>query len=348
MKKIFLLFIILSVIAKNPALLAQSRNRIDSLFSVINTASQTIVKVNALNALVYEFRNNNPDTAIYFAKQAQVLAIKLNYMQGVADSYLWRSWAIMSLGNYDEALRTASYSLNMYTTILTTENGIDTFKILKQKAKAYNNIGLIYSNKGNNTEALINYFASLKIKNEINDQQGIAQTHNNIGSICELQGNYPEALKNYFIALKLGEKFGNKQDVSYYYNNIGIIYFDMGNYSEALKNHLAALKIRKAFNDKKGISASYNNIGTVYFKQKNSLEALNYFTSALKIQEEIEDKRGVAQSFNNIGNFYLEEKNYAEALKSYLASSKINFETGDKEGLALTYNNIGNLYLKLY
>ena len=49
------------------------------------------------------------------------------------------------------------------------------------------------------------------------------------------QGNYPEALKNYLASLKIREEIGDKQRIAESYNNIGNVYENMGNYPEALK-----------------------------------------------------------------------------------------------------------------
>ena len=55
-------------------------------------------------------------------------------------------------------------------------------------------------------EALKNNLASLKIKEEIGDKEGISISIHNIGSVYEAQGNYPEALKNYLAPRILLEK----------------------------------------------------------------------------------------------------------------------------------------------
>ena len=53
--------------------------QIDSLLQVMKSSKEDTVKVNLLNNLASYFISNNPDTAIYFADEAQALAIKLNY-----------------------------------------------------------------------------------------------------------------------------------------------------------------------------------------------------------------------------------------------------------------------------
>jgi serine phosphatase RsbU (regulator of sigma subunit) len=346
MKKNILLFSFYFILS-GASSQVKNQHRIDSLLLNLKGAKTDITKVNTLNAIVYELRNNNPDTALYYAQESKKLALELNYSLGLADSYLWKSWAQMSLGNLDSAITTANTALNLYNNLLAALNGGDSSLLLKQKAKVYNNIGLICSNQSNAGEALKNFDASIKIKRKLRDLKGIAQTYNNIGSIYETQGNYSQALKNYILSLKIGEGISAIHDVSYYYNNIGIIYFNLGNYPEALKNHFAALKIRIAFNDKKGIADSYNNIAANYSRQRNFKKALDYNKASLKIYTEIGNKHGIAQSYTNLAELYLMQNNSQAALTNYLVAEEIYLQLGDLEGLALTYNNIGTINLLL-
>ena len=283
------------------------------------------------------------------------------------------SWKLLNTGNYDTALILANQALKLAQSFPSLGGGRGWFN---WAGNAYSNIGAVYYYHGNYPEALKNYFASLKIREEINDKQGIAASYNNIGGVYYSHGNYPEALKNYFASLKIREEIKDKQGMAVSYNNIGLVYYYQGNYPEALKNYFASLKIREEMGDKQGIAASYNNIGSVYHSQGNAHpnpsqkaglfnEALKNHFASLKIREELGDKQGIASSYNNIGNVYYSQGKahtnssqkdglapqkdglYNEALKMYFASLKIMEEIGDKAGtesslvnLSLTYKDL--------
>ena len=172
MKKALFLLTVISCIAIQSFAQKQGKSKIDSLLSVLKTAKEDTAKVNKLNALADEFRNNDPDTALYFASQAQALSIKMNYKMGIANAYLTIGTALTNLGNYEKALKNNNDALTIYDQLLPIPIAIGTTgtektsvktKILKQKARAYNIIGVDYSYLGNYPEALKNYFASLKI-----------------------------------------------------------------------------------------------------------------------------------------------------------------------------------------
>ncbi|MEK6615672.1 MAG: tetratricopeptide repeat protein, partial [Bacteroidota bacterium] len=340
-----------------PSTSLAQQNKIDSLINVLKELDKSSPlrgdrggwgldtnKVNTLNALAMEFRSNNSDTAVYFAKQALALSQKINYAQGIAEAYLWHGTAIINLGKYDEALSLLNKAIQLLNSPALKGGDKGALSALrgdkggcKLLARAYNNIGIIYYNQGSYPDALKNHFASLKIKEEIGDKQGIANSYLGIGNIYYNQGNYPDALKNYFASLKIFEEIGDKKGIANSYLGIGIIYEKQDNYPDALKNYFASLSIREEIGDKKGIAASYNNIGIIYERQDNYPDALKNYFASLKIYEEIGDKKGIAASYINIGSANLKLDNKAEAKKYLEDALAISKEIGSKEYIKESY-----------
>ena len=326
--------------------LGQKKN-IDSLQQVLKTAKDDTAKVNTLNVLAQEFYNNKPDTAIYFANKALVLAIKLNDKMGIANAHYTFGKGLYYLENYTEALKNFNDALKLYEELFTSATTSFKSKILKEKGKTYSSIGLVNYDQANYTDGLKNFFTALRIYQEIGDKRGIVKIYNNIGNIYKRQGNYAEALKNFFAALKPVEELGNKGDKAYILTNIGIIYKQQGNDTEALKNYFTALKIDEELGNKRQKAGNLTNIGNVYIDLGNYAEALKIFFTALKLNEELGNKQWKAVNLNNIGVVYDRKKNYAEALENYFVALKIVEEIGDKDKMANCFNDIGNDYLRL-
>ncbi|HTA63033.1 MAG TPA: tetratricopeptide repeat protein, partial [Bacteroidia bacterium] len=187
------------------------------------------------------------------------------------------------------------------------------------------------------TEALKNYLASLKIKEAINDQQGIAYCYNNIGLIYDIQGNYPLALKNYFAALKILETINDKQAIATSYNNIGLIYTAADNYPQALKSFFASLKIEEDIDDKEGMAGSYINLGDVYSKQNKIQEAKNCFTKTLQLSLQMGHKELIRDSYSNLTNIDSIMGNYNAAFMHYklfvLYNDSLNNQETQKRSL---------------
>jgi two-component system, NarL family, sensor histidine kinase UhpB len=323
-------------------------HKADSLLRVLENAKEDTAKVNTLNQLAYIFMDNDPDTAIFFASEAEAISMKLDYKMGIVMAKPTISKAYINLGKLDEALEISQDALKLCDELLTeaagTEQSVSKSRILMQKARNYNNIGIINYYQGNYPEALKNYLSYLEISEEIGNKRSIATSSANIGIVYSHQGNYPEALKNYYTALKIYEETGDKEGMSRTYNNIGTIYNVQGNYSEALKIFNLSLKIRLEMQDKQGISHAYRNIGVIYGEQGNFTEALKNLFLALKYSEECGEKRGIAASYLNIGGVYNDLDNYPEALKYFFAALEVSEEIGYQEAIAILYNNIGKVY----
>lgn len=216
----------------------------------------------------------------------------------------------------------------------------------KGLATAFIHKGYYAEDKGDYSEAIKNYSASLRTTKLITggDKAAEADAYNNLGNVYFAQSDYVESIKNYSASLKLYQDVADQKGISSSFYNIANVYYSQGNYPEALKMHLSALKIREKTKDQAGLASSYSGLGRVYYSQNNYKEALKNYFAALKIEQTIGHKKGIAAAFNNIGIVYSRQGNFDEALKNYFSSLKLYEEIGYKTGVAFSYNNIGNVY----
>ncbi|MCC5629840.1 CHAT domain-containing protein [Nostoc sphaeroides CHAB 2801] len=208
-------------------------------------------------------------------------------------------------------------------------------------------IGKVYSDLGENQEALKYYNQALPIYRAVEDKGGEATTLNNIGLVYDDLGEKQEALKYYNQALTIFRAVEDKRGEATTLNNIGGVYSDLGEKQEALKYYNQALTIFRAVEDKGGEATTLNNIGSVYKYLGEKQEALKYYNQALRILRAVEDKRGEANTLNNIGSVYKDLGEKQEALKYYNQALPIRRAVEDRGGEATTLNNIGSVYHSL-
>ncbi len=287
--------------------------KIDSLVLVLKSSKPDTNKVNTLNALAEELKNENPDTAIYFANEALAFATKLAYKIGIADAKLSKARANANLGKTEEGLKNCNDALKLYDQLSGLTSNVDQSKVLQQKSNAYNTKGIIYLMQGNYPEALKHLFSSLSIREKTGDKKGIAYTENNIGIVFLYQRNFPESLKHYLTSLKIRTELGDKRGAAGSYNNIGLVYMEQGNYSKALQNYAASLKLAVETGDKGTMANIYSNTGFIETKQGKYEEAVKHFLSAIKILKETGNKDGLVAAYINIGQSFTKQKRYADA-----------------------------------
>ena len=108
------------------------------------------------------------DSLIHLLKTDKVDTTKLIRLYNISDE-------CETIGNYPDGIKYGNQAI-LFADVLIQSNKQEIIQHVakKYKAKAFNNIGLIYDKQGNYPEALKNHFASLKIKEAVGDKNGIA------------------------------------------------------------------------------------------------------------------------------------------------------------------------------
>ncbi|PCH99333.1 MAG: hypothetical protein COB85_00070 [Bacteroidetes bacterium] len=310
------------------AVQGQDQNAIDSLKSIIETGKPDTSICNAYLSWGEEIYNNDPDTALILWQKALDLA-QGKLLKDPLDPLLKKRYSYF----YAEAL---------------------------------NNIGYIYSRRGNVGTALHFYHKSLKINEEIGNSSDpsaaragkirVATSLNNIGSAYNTQGDIPQALTFYLKSLRVLEALGVSPDsstakyssarIATSLNNIGYTYEAQGDIPKALDFYHRSLRIREKIGAKKGVANSLNNIGYIYDKQDDKSKALEYYRRGLILLEDVDDKNGIAYTLNNMASVYRKNGDLDKALKLYQKSLKLQKELGYLKGIGLSLNNIGLIYKK--
>lgn len=200
----------------------------------------------------------------------------------------------------------------------------------KMEARALNDIGLVYDNFNELNISYQQHSASLKIREQIDDLEGIATSYNNLGNIFGRQKRYNKALIFYNKSIKIAEETGQKNELALYLVNIGEIYRQQEKFADALLKLEEALKISKEIGDKQIIGESLNVIGVIYLNQGKLTEALTILEESLEVRKEIGDKRGIAITYNNLGSYYLNYDNYPLSLSYFFKSLDLNIKMGSK------------------
>ncbi len=84
---------------------------------------------------------------------------------------------------------------------------------LRGMAASYNNLGVSYRNQGALDKALEYYLFSLRIYDNLKNEDGVATTQNNIGTIYSLKKDYGQAMKYFEESYKKFAKLNDKQKI---------------------------------------------------------------------------------------------------------------------------------------
>ena len=238
-----------------------------------------------MDSLKLAFENATNDST-----RCHILAIMV---ETEADDKIWPKYNEQLLSMVEEKLFRSSLS-----------NSLKRY-YLGYQASAFNNKGFVFDDEGDISNALEYYHKSLKIREDLKDDAGIAQSLNNIGVVYDDLGDKNSALIYYDRSLKIKERLKDKHGISYTLNNIGACYNNLKDGSKALQYYQKSLKLLEELNDKLGIAYALNNIGTIYKGQRNISSSLDYYQRSYKIYEDVNDKAGVTTALNNIATVML-------------------------------------------
>lgn len=220
-------------------------------------------------------------------------------------------------------------------------------------ADMYDKIGQCYDDCGLFDNAFINYFNSLRIKEQHLGKKhpDTAIQYDNIGLSYTKTGKYMEAISWHEKAIDILETSSSKSnlDTATAYNNLGLALVRNGNYDIGIEWYQKCLDIEKKIlgNEHIEIAADYNNIGEAYHQKGDEEIALSYLKRALEIKEERIGclSSNTAITYNNLGSVYWKLKQYDQAIKYTEKSLDIYKRTyGEKHpNVALEYGNIASI-----
>ena len=274
----------------------------------------------------------------------------------------------LNIGLFDSTIFYSNKALEFCESNIPSSKGEILKRLKKSKADAFNNIGIVYAQQANFTEALDMWQKALKIDEEIGNKYGIAARNGNIGNIYWNLKDFKKALNYFSTALKLSQDINDNSLIAKWLGNIGNVYRDQTNdmtqdskirdslLVKSLEYYQSALKLYQVLNDKTGIARMQGNIGNVYIDLANKLSnsasktdslfkmAEENITSSLKINREIGNGYDEAIQIGNLGQLYwylkkydLAEKNLIEALKMFKEFKAIEYSRNFEKKLSYLY-----------
>jgi len=261
---------------------------------------------------------SNYQQGIAFLEEKKFDKAIISFNKGIKVSKSLDNTALMALGQFN--LSECYLALNKHLESINAANeALILYKRLKRNmeiSNCYARLGDIYFKISNFDTSHNYYFEALKIKEQLNDELGIAENLVSIGKIYKITPDpdldLPKARVNFNKALKIYEKLGHQEGIIYNLTDIGAI-----NLKEGI-NHSDQEKIVKAIDIfKQALVKAENlklvksqaillgNIGPSLRMLDRNEESLDYLFSALEIKLILKDSTSAAHSCNDISETYI-------------------------------------------
>lgn len=258
--------------------------------------------------------------ALSFLNKANLTDSQVNELQkkvrlNMATSFFTEAYVKGNTGNYSEAIRLCTETLNIIAKELGTEH--------PDYALALSNLASYQSSLGNYSEAIrlgteaLNIFAQTRGTKNSN----YATSLSNLADYQSSSGNYPEAIRLGTEASNIFAEIWGTEHLDYAtsLNNLAGYHSSLGDYSEAIRLGTEALNIRaKILGTEHPVYAtSLNNLATYYSSSGNYPEAIRLGTEALNIRAKTlgTEHPDYATSLNNLASYNSSLGNYSEAIR---------------------------------
>jgi len=232
-----------------------------------------------------------------------------------------RVWGIRAVNNHPQSfyahicLGMADVRLGLYNpAIYDFKHAIPLANDKNKLQLVYNWIGDTFNSVGNEKDALMYDFRSLKLARELNNTSFESDDINNIALIYQNEGNYKKALHYFKKSLALRR---TKKGNALVYGNIGNVYFGMKNYPEAIKYQTKALNLNESIGYYYGAAQDYLNLGYSYIYVKNYPTAKRYIFKGISMEKKIGNKNWIGFGYQYLGRFYRNKGDNKKALLYY-------------------------------
>ncbi|HEV8241448.1 MAG TPA: CHAT domain-containing tetratricopeptide repeat protein [Thermoanaerobaculia bacterium] len=221
----------------------------------------------------------------------------------------------------------------------------------EERAAALNNACVLAGELGDQTTALRDCEAALRLRRTLGDPAAVAETANNLGLVLEVTGRPGEAAERYREALALNRKLGDRESVVVNLGNLGALALAAGHYSAAARLYDEAAAIARAAAGEPWaadqLRAARINQGVVLEKVGEYRQAVGLYRQLLA-ERDAGDARQRAALLVNAGVIYRNLDGAVSALAAFDEAAAIYRRLDDKAGLSNAELNRGlGLHLNL-
>ncbi len=191
--------------------------------------------------------------------------------------------------------------------------------------------GDIYFESGNKVNAITAYVAAKQLASESNLLKQKAVAENSIGEVYYSLDQFKLATGYFEKALIIYDELQDNEGTADSYNNLGSAWLYLNNYGKAYAYYLKAQEIWASVKDSSGISTTYNNLAEYYLKTGNIEQARVEIAKSVNLDKSLNDEIGLIDSYQTTGAIELAAGNITGALsnliKSELLATRLNFKS---------------------
>ena len=182
---------------------------------------------------------------------------------------------------------------------------------------ANNNLGIIYNELGEYSEAITFHTKALENSENLNDPINSGRSLNNLGVVFQNKEDHIKAISSYRKALSIDSIFfKNTRLYAMLTDNLGYSEFKLGHNDISLSLLRKALRIRDSIGHNSGVIINKLHLGEYYFEDGDTILALRYIKEANRLASETQNNRDLLASNQLLAK--IEPRNAQTYLNNYI------------------------------
>ncbi len=284
------------------SLFAQNQKRIAAFKKNLVLANDQN-RYDLLSDLAWEYRFANPDSTLFYCKEAIALGEKLKLGLGIARPYNFAGVAYQYKGDKLNAYQYYNKALDIST------NQVDSIQI----AHAKNNLGRLFFDQGLLQRAYPNFVEALKLFELMKDSSGMAYAYQSIANLYRVQKDYVQAEVNYKKALAIRIAENDTRNIQSAYTYLGRLYQEAGDLKKSTQFLLKADSASQVINDKINQAEVKTFIAENFLLENKLLDAQRIFLEAFDVIKKLGNIRLLPRCHNLYGQILLGKDSVLEA-----------------------------------
>ena len=235
-------------------------------------------RVNRINALALELRNNAPEESIRLFRAALGLSQQLGYTAGVAEAQLGMGFHYRHRSEYGLA--------QAYSEL--ARQGFARVGDRVGQTRSLYNLSCVYSEQGMYVKSLTANLQGLALAEAQRDLKWQAFLNTQLGITSTFLGEYGHARQYLNQGLKQAKESGDQPSIGHAYSGLGDLYKMQGQWAQAQRSYEKEAAVALRLQDQASLLFEEINIGDMEERQGHYPEAFDYAFRALARAQQLQ------------------------------------------------------------
>jgi predicted ATPase/DNA-binding SARP family transcriptional activator/DNA-binding CsgD family transcriptional regulator len=198
------------------------------------------------------------------------------------------------------------------------------------RARALSALGALVWPQGDYARAQELFEASLALRRQLDDPQGVAGCLNNLGNVAQYQGDYARAAACHEESLAISRQIEDTWGIAGSLTNLAVVAGEQGDYTQAETYFGESLELRRQLGDMVSIALTLGNLGVLARYRRAYARAETLLAESLELRRRMGDRWGSAGVLANLGSVALDQQQHSRAQSWFAESIALCRELGDQ------------------